>query len=312
MGNVVASIQQELMVNAYSKGIKIADNIGELLQDINLLNYLSIHCLYTPHYYLYFELDNRDFFENVTQEEIQYIPSDYIKIRLYRIKYQNKDQLRQHRQLLIFYNHFATTSLNEDKHSSENNEKTISNFVLPKDIMENKERCKIWKILNVKSFYVLFSKAKKECHLHQLMLEEDQKKQANKFNRENISSSLLLETVDSNNLSKSSSKLLESSLLTDSQLTTGEEEVCAICLDAKPTIITGCCSSQFCEKCLKEWNKRNCTCPMCRRPLNINKQPKESWVTISKEEAILPREQVASNFINFINSLLVAKQEECN
>ena len=267
---------------------KIAENIGKLLCDINLLNYLCIQFLYTPHFYLYFELMNRDFFENVQKEEIRYIPADYLKVNMFRVYHKENDKtgtsnIEEHRKAIL--------SGKDDSDKS---------FVLPLSIMENTSICKQWKMLTVQDFYKIFEKAKHECHIHQLMTEKDQKKQNMELP---ITTSLMIseKLTDESELPN----LPPSPLLPSTNKNEDEEELCSICMDAPPTITTGCCSSQFCEDCIREWNKKNTTCPVCRKTLNVNSQKEHSdaWVTVQKED-LMSRAEVAHQFLRFTFSIV--------
>ncbi|KAF0975235.1 hypothetical protein FDP41_005987 [Naegleria fowleri] len=289
---------------------KVPDNIGTFLCDLNLLNYLSIHFLYHSKFYLYFELMNRDFFENVREEEMKYIPAKYLKINLYRVYFDchgHKSSIEEHRKLLL-------------QQSIQNCDRTHHvGFVLPSHLTKNENICRQWKILDLKTFYTILERAKIECHVHQLFNNHQQETQSQKFREEQWSSSSSSSTVTpkistsplshSSHNEKAIHDLLEKecSHQCDTSKTTEEEELCCICMDAPTTIATGCCNSQFCEPCLQAWNQRNETCPMCRKPLNVtnseDKTNADSWVTVQKDDFILPREEVANQFLRFVNTL---------
>lgn len=42
-----------------------------------------------------------------------------------------------------------------------------------------------------------------------------------------------------------------------------EEEICCICMETKTNLILSC-AHNFCEKCIKEWQISQKSCPICR------------------------------------------------
>ncbi|KAG2392798.1 hypothetical protein C9374_011523 [Naegleria lovaniensis] len=286
-------------------GSKIPENIGSFLCDVNLLNYLSIHFLYHSKFYLYFELMNRDFFEHVREEEMKYIPSKYLKINLYRVYFDchgHKSSIEEHRKLLL---QSSIQNIDRTQHVG---------FVLPSHLTKNEQICRQWKILDLKTFYMILERAKTECHVHQLFNNNQQERQSQKFLEERSSSSTetpKISTSPHQHDEQAMHDLFEKKCPVetnhDEEEEASEEDLCCICMDAPTSIATGCCNSQFCEPCLQAWNQKNETCPMCRKPLNVtdtdDKTNTDSWVTVQKDDFILPREEVANQFLRFMSAL---------
>jgi hypothetical protein len=42
-----------------------------------------------------------------------------------------------------------------------------------------------------------------------------------------------------------------------------DEDICCICMETKSNLILSC-THNFCEKCIKEWQISNKSCPICR------------------------------------------------
>lgn len=51
--------------------------------------------------------------------------------------------------------------------------------------------------------------------------------------------------------------------MSHSQCNEKEEEICCICMEAKTNLILTC-THNFCEKCIKEWQITQKSCPICR------------------------------------------------
>ena len=42
-----------------------------------------------------------------------------------------------------------------------------------------------------------------------------------------------------------------------------DEDICCICMESRSNLILSC-THNFCEKCIKEWQISNKSCPICR------------------------------------------------
>lgn len=51
--------------------------------------------------------------------------------------------------------------------------------------------------------------------------------------------------------------------MSHSQTDFKDEEICCICMETKSNLILSC-THNFCEKCIKEWQITNKSCPICR------------------------------------------------
>ncbi|EFC48971.1 predicted protein [Naegleria gruberi] len=228
---------------------------------------------------------------------MKYIPQNYLNVNLYRVYYDDNvsgNTLEDHRKML----------LNNGGNGGTIDHSQQTSFILPDLVVNNSEITRQWKILNLKLFYQFFERAKNDCHVHQLITKEQSKKfERNDQENKRITISLSSTVLDPNLPEKVAQELASPTTQVDHTDSTFDENLCCICLDAPISITTGCCNAQFCERCLTDWNKKNTTCPMCRKPLDVNNREEQSdaWVTIQKEDFILPREEVANQFIRFVS-----------